>query len=119
LHGLPRAAWAAGTAFSLLLLAAGLIQLHRIGRRATVVRGGMWAATSDALTRTYGIARPVMLLQADHPSRLVTWGSWRACIMLPASASAWIEERARWPHDAGRADHVDERCDGGVGRCAD
>ena len=36
-----------------------------------------------------------MLLQSDHPSLLVTWGSTRPKVILPATASSWAEDRAR------------------------
>ena len=36
-----------------------------------------------------------MLLESDHPSLLVTWGLAQPKVILPATAGAWSDERAR------------------------
>ena len=38
---------------------------------------------------------PVVLLESDHPSLLVTWGLTQPKVILPAAAAAWSEERTR------------------------
>ena len=48
-----------------------------------------------ALSRTYGLRRPVLLLQSDHPTLLVTWGRQQPKVILPAEARGWPEERAQ------------------------
>ena len=44
--------------------------------------------------RELSLARPVQLLQSEHPSLLVTWGLWRPKVILPRAAQSWTEDRA-------------------------
>ncbi|MGE0040347.1 MAG: TonB family protein [Vicinamibacterales bacterium] len=88
------AGWLGGTLFALASLAAGLARLRRLAARARRPEG-RWLDEAAALARLYGLSRPVTLLQTDHPSLLVTWGAWRPCILLPASAPRWPAERMR------------------------
>jgi TonB family protein len=87
--------WIGGSAVSLLLLLAGFVQLARIRAGAHPVTGGLWRETADGLARAYGLRRPVVLLQVDRPSMLMTWGAWRPRIVLPLDAGSWAPDRVR------------------------
>ncbi len=87
--------WIAGIAFSLLILFAGFTRLFWLTSRARAVEHPQWLEIVAALTREYGIARPVRLLQSEHPTLLVTWGLFRPTVILPAAAAQWTAARVR------------------------
>ena len=89
------AAWIAGAAVSLSILLIGILRLSWLTARARLVTTGHWRDLADEISRTAGLRRPVVLLQSDHPSLLVTWGLVRSRVILPADAPAWTEARAR------------------------
>jgi beta-lactamase regulating signal transducer with metallopeptidase domain len=80
-----RAIWIAGTALSLLILSIGLARLGWLASRASRVRHDKWS-------RLLG---PVVLLQSDHPTLLVTWGFAHPKIILPSAARQWSDDRMR------------------------
>jgi TonB family protein len=82
---LLRGIWVTGTAVSLFILVVGLYRLGVVASRARQVSDPRW----DSLLG------PVVLLQSEHPTLLVTWGFFRPRIVLPASAGRWSEERIR------------------------
>jgi TonB family protein len=48
------------------------------------------------LSKSFKIARPVRLLQCDHPAAMpLTWGILRPLIILPSAACEWPEDRRR------------------------
>ena len=79
--------------------------LHVTGRvrQAGVARVTFRAASGTApgsISRktspaSYGLRRPVVLLQSDHPTMLVTWGWLRPKVILPAGARDWTRDRMR------------------------
>jgi beta-lactamase regulating signal transducer with metallopeptidase domain len=87
--------WIAGLAASLLVLAAGLARLAWIASRARRATSGRLADVAADISRAFDLRRPPVLLQSDHPSLLVTWGTWRPKVLLPSEASTWPEERLR------------------------
>lgn len=87
--------WLAGTFTSLCLLAVGLVRLRWLASGAQVVTKGIWRNAALEVARADGIARPVSLLQTEHPTLLVTWGFAHPKIILPASARDWSHERVR------------------------
>ena len=50
---------------------------------------------AKTLPGSYGLRRPVVLLQSDHPTMLVTWGWLRPKVILPAGARDWTRDRVR------------------------
>jgi len=86
--------WVAGAAVGLLLLAAALIRLVLLTRRAHRIDGGSWQAELRQLQQA-GRLRRVTLLQSEGPSVLLTWGTLRPCIVLPRGAEAWSHSRIR------------------------
>jgi beta-lactamase regulating signal transducer with metallopeptidase domain len=87
--------WIAGVAASLGVLAVGLVRLSWIASRATRVTDGPWANINAELARAFGLRRLPVLLRSDHPSLLVTWGTWRPEVLLPSDTVGWSTERIR------------------------
>jgi len=90
-----RTAWIAGTVAGLGILLVGLLRLTWLAAHARRVTGGRWIDLAQEVSQMYGLRRPVILLETDHPSLLVTWGLVKPKVLLPAAAASWSEERAR------------------------
>lgn len=93
--GLVGPIWIGGVAISLFVLFVGLARLAWLASRARCLDGGRWSELVDEMSRECGLRRPVLLLQSEHPSLLVTWGLVRSKIILPAGASDWPEDLMR------------------------
>ncbi len=94
----PRVAtalWLVGAAISAFVLMIGLARLSWLASRAQPIRAGRWMDTAGAVSRAYGLERPVSLLQGEHPTLLVTWGIVRPKVILPAPARDWSDARVR------------------------
>jgi beta-lactamase regulating signal transducer with metallopeptidase domain len=87
--------WLAGTAFFLAVLIIGLARLAWLAARANAADSVVWQQQLRQLSQRYGLARPVQLLQSDHPALLVTWGVRSPKILLPLAASTWPADRIR------------------------
>jgi hypothetical protein len=114
--------WAVGTLFALLPLAAGQISLWLLSRSAkrmdasartagilacgaspwaslpeTAKEDGAasWLSLLHDTCSRLGIHRRVTLLLSDRRAMPMTWGLWRARILLPQDAEMWPEERRR------------------------
>jgi TonB family protein len=87
--------WITGAGISLFILLVGLGRLAWLASRAESLRCGRWIELAAEISIGYGIQRPVLLLQTDHPTLLVTWGLRRPKIILPFGASEWTDERIR------------------------
>jgi beta-lactamase regulating signal transducer with metallopeptidase domain len=87
--------WSAGAAGGLVVLLVGLLRLTWLALHAHRITHGRWAELACELSQIYGLRRPVVLLQSDHPSLLVTWGVARPKVILPAAAADWSDQRAR------------------------
>ena len=92
---LPGAVWIAGVTISLFVLLVGLGRLAWVASRAQRVVHGPWTELAREISAGYSLRRPVVLLQSDHPTMLVTWGLVRPRVILPRSARDWPEDRAR------------------------
>jgi beta-lactamase regulating signal transducer with metallopeptidase domain len=88
-------AWLAGAGASILILLVGLGRLAWVASAARPVETGPWAVTADEVAREYGLRRPVVILQSDHPALLVTWGFVQPKVILPRTAQDWTGERIR------------------------
>jgi TonB family protein len=87
--------WSAGIALSVFGLVVGFLRLRWLASRATTIADGRWQAAARAAARQVGLRRNVTLLQSTHPSLLVTWGTLRPKIILPAGAGDWPDDRVR------------------------
>ncbi len=89
------ALWFAGALVTLSVLLVGLIRLRRMAAAARPIDGGPWVRDAAEIADALGLRRPIVLLQSDHPTLLVTWGLRRPRVILPAAARGWTGERAR------------------------
>jgi beta-lactamase regulating signal transducer with metallopeptidase domain len=87
--------WLAGAAVGLSILLIGMLRLTWLAIHAHRITAGRWHDLAGEISQSYGLRRPITLLQSPHPSLLVTWGLARPKVILPAAAAAWSEERAR------------------------
>jgi TonB family protein len=87
--------WLAGVIVSLVLLAAGFLRLAWLAAHAQELTQGPWLELAGTIGRAYGIRRRVALLRTDRTGLLLTWGTLRPKILLPAAAIDWPEERIR------------------------
>jgi len=89
-------AWAAGFLFFATRLVAGLARLAWISAHGKHLLEDSWMHTALELSNSLKIARPVRLLQCDHPAAMpLTWGILRPLILLPSAAGDWPEDRRR------------------------
>jgi TonB family protein len=93
--GIVAIVWAAGAAINLAVLLAGMCRLMRVRARAQAAVDPRWLAAAAEISRAYGLRRAVLLLQSDHPTLLVTWGTVRPKVILPRGAGQWTEDRIR------------------------
>jgi beta-lactamase regulating signal transducer with metallopeptidase domain len=87
--------WLAGFVVGVGLLVVGLSRLAWLASRSQPLQDGTWIAAVTDIAARYGIRRPIVLLQSDHPSMLVTWGFIVPKVILPAAAREWTPARAR------------------------
>ena len=90
-----RSVWLAGIVASVLLLAAGFLRLAWLAAHAQELTESTWLDLTSAIAKAYGIRRKVALLRTDRTGLLLTWGTLRPKILLPATAIDWPEERIR------------------------
>ena len=89
------AIWLAGAAMTGAILLVGLSRLRVVAAAARPIDSGLWRQVADEMARASGLRHPIVLLQSDHPTLLVTWGWRRPRVILPAAARRWTRERAR------------------------
>ena len=85
--------WSVGSAAGIMTLLAGLIRLRRLSHRGAPVTDPRWTDTARSIEAAYGLKRPVVLLQADAPFGLATWGLRPARVLLPPHAKDWTADR--------------------------
>jgi beta-lactamase regulating signal transducer with metallopeptidase domain len=88
--------WFAGFLFVLFRLILGLFLLARISSRAVPLTTQSWIDHVAERSRSLGIDLPVpIFLSSNARSMPLTWGVFRAPILLPAGAGQWSEDRLR------------------------
>jgi TonB family protein len=87
--------WMAGIGIGLAIFLVGFARLAWLASRSQPLLRGRWSDLADALSREYGLRRPVLLLQSDHPTLLVTWGLRQPKVILPRAARHWPADRIR------------------------
>jgi beta-lactamase regulating signal transducer with metallopeptidase domain len=93
LEALAAGLYAAPAALLALALAAGVIRLHRLRRRAHVVTDGAWLTTLAEAQQRCGFRHGAALLVSTELASPVSWGVLRPVVILDA-------ETARRPQDA-------------------
>jgi beta-lactamase regulating signal transducer with metallopeptidase domain len=88
-------AWIAGSILFVLPTLVGWLFLWRLGSRAQHVADGGWQSILEGLSTQLKISRCVRLLQCSQRSMPMTWGIWRATILLPSEAVSWPDQRKR------------------------
>ena len=96
--GIVRAVWAlwlGGVAVLLIfsVRAGWLLRTYR--RRAEQLTDPRWHRALADVARRLGVRQSIQLLRAANGAVPVTWGLFRPCIVVPASASAWSGDRVR------------------------
>jgi TonB family protein len=92
---LAAAIWLAGVLVVIAVLSVGLARLRRMAAAAEPLHTGPWVRHAEQIGRAAGMRRPIVVLQSEHPTLLVTWGWTRPKVILPATARQWSDERAR------------------------
>jgi beta-lactamase regulating signal transducer with metallopeptidase domain len=87
--------WIGGAAIGLGILLVGLARLAWLASKSRPVAAGTWRDLADDVSREHGLRRPVLLLQSDHPTLLVTWGLMWPKVILPRAATEWSRDRVR------------------------
>jgi TonB family protein len=85
--------WALGVAVGIGALVVGLIRLARLAAGATRVVDARWLRAARSIAETYRLRRAPVLLQADAPFLLATWGLRPARVLLPPDALEWSDQR--------------------------
>ena len=85
--------WVLGAGLVLLRLAAGLIGLWTLGRRAEMMTDGRWLQVAHAIAHRLRLGRGVTLLKGDSGTVPMTWGVLQPVVWLPADAEEWDDER--------------------------
>ena len=88
-------AWFAGAALVFVSAVIGRFRLRRLSRRAQPLQDTDWTQLLKEACETLGLRRTVVLLQSADDVMPLTWGWWRAVVLLPAEAGQWPRERRR------------------------
>ena len=87
------AIWIAGASIGIGTVVAGLIRLSWLAARAHPVSSGAWREIADGISKELRLPRRVAILQSEHPTLLVTWGTRWPKIIIPAAALGWPDDR--------------------------
>src|SRR5579864_5394907 len=68
------AIWLTCAGISLLVLLVGLVHLKWLASGARRVERGRWVDLTKEISGAFGLRRPIVILESDHPTLLVTWG---------------------------------------------
>ena len=85
--------WCGGFLAFTGMLAAGVLRLTRIARRASLVTDVRWLTVAASVADAYGVGRRIVLLHTSVPDILATCGILRPRILLPSHASEWPPDR--------------------------
>jgi len=87
--------YAAGVIVMLIQLATQRRRVRRLTRDATEVRDSGWTRLLFECAGSMGVQRPVRLLRSRECSMPMAFGTRHAAILIPATADAWPDDRAR------------------------
>jgi len=86
------AIWLAGTLVGLALLAASLVRVRRLRRRAEALTDPAWLESATRIAERLGVSHRPELLIARTPGAPMAGGWWRPAIFLPTTACHWTPE---------------------------
>ena len=81
--------WVLGSVLVLCRMILGHLSLWWLERRCTKVSGGEIFNLLQRLHKELGLRRPVVLLSSEARTMPMTWGIWRARLLVPEQAAAW------------------------------
>jgi TonB family protein len=88
--------WGLGSTLLLIRLGAGFARMAKVRPRSTPLVDAQWTQEVARISEMLGIVRPVPLFHsADRRLMPLTWGLWRAKILVPSSAIDWSSDRRR------------------------
>ena len=87
--------WLLGVAVGAVSLLIQMLRLARFSSHASRITDGRWLRIVAEVSDQYGLGKPVSVLQTGSADLLATWGLFRPCILVPARAAGWSEERIR------------------------
>ena len=87
--------WTTGSGAALLLLGIETLKLARLAASARPVDDDRMLRIAREVCRDLGLNRPVRLLVTARSIVPVTWGARRPCVLVPASATLWSDDRMR------------------------
>ncbi len=87
--------WAIGALCVFVPLAAGVMAVWRLSRRAQPAGADSWAELARAAREQLDIGREVKVLRTEAAAVPMTWGFWRPILLLPGAAETWTLERRR------------------------
>jgi beta-lactamase regulating signal transducer with metallopeptidase domain len=84
--------WALGFLAVMTRLLTGLARLVAMTRRCQPVQSIAWREQASTLAAQFNVRR-IALLECGERAPLLTWGSLRPCIIVPAGAALWTSGR--------------------------
>src|SRR5262249_46970247 len=88
--------WLAGCLASAAILVDGSVRLAWSSHASTRFLDARWARASSELSRSFGLKRPVRLIQSSDAQMPTTWGLLRPRVLLPAGAENWSDKHIRF-----------------------
>ena len=87
--------WAAGASATLIAWLVSFNRLRRLTATAKRVQHPRVLRVASEVAGAIGLARMPALVTAGWALTPMTWGTWRATVLLPSSAADWPDERLR------------------------
>jgi len=87
--------WMLGSALSLARLVAAIGHAHRLVRRGEPMTEPEWRDAVQEAMSSVGVGRTVFLRRGEDETVPLTWGFWKAVVLLPSQADSWSAERRR------------------------
>lgn len=87
--------WQLGLVLCICPLVLGLVMLRRVAKLATPVIDEAWHQLLAQCMNRLAIKQHVLLLQSDKHTMPMTWGWWRAKLLIPTEANDWPMDKRR------------------------
>ena len=76
-------------------LALGLLRIWRLSESSDPIKQGAWLTLAQGLAKRLRVRSGVELRKSEQVTVPMTWGAWRARVLLPAGADEWPQECRR------------------------
>ncbi len=87
--------WLVGSAMVLVHLLLGHLSLWLLQRRCARINDGEWHEQLNRVRKILNVRRDVELLSVQGRAMPMTWGVWRAKLLLPDEAANWTSEQRK------------------------